>query len=561
VFELAFAQLGCSACRRISGSGIWWNKLMVRALTAALLLALFLAAPAVAQRAPSDYRQTDAVLAHYPALKEVPLQSPAFAAATPSLTSQDDLAAFVTGLAGKSRHLRLASLGHSQQGRDLPLLYVTQEGLDDPVAIARLDRPVIWLIGQQHGNEPAGGEAMLAVAAALSSGELEPLLARLSVVIVPRGNPDGAAADRRVLASGSDLNRDHLLLSQPETRALHAAMRLLPPDVVIDHHEFSVAWRWVEKFGAMQAVDVMILEATHPGVPKSLTEIAHRLYRPALEAAMDHHGLSSHDYVTTGADMDDRLVSLGGNAPGIARNTFGLRGSVSYLIETRGVGIGLQSYQRRVSTHYLLAKALLEASASEGANLRSAVAAARREAAADRGPLVVSHKIGRRPLEMPLMDPQSGAAKPTPVTLADSRTLTAIEHRVRPRGYLVMRDGQAVAERLALNEVRTCEVAVAGKIAVEAYDVQRLSPAARGGRESINPDRAMRVTIRPSTIDVPAGALFVPMDQPAAGIVAAAMEPDSPGSYLGVGIVPMNDGESEAPVYRVMADLPFCTPR
>jgi hypothetical protein len=296
-------------------------------------------------------------------------------------------------------------------------------------------------------------------------------------------------------------------------------------------------------------------------VPKSLTEIAHRLYRPALEAAMDHHGLSSHDYVTTGADMDDRLVSLGGNAPGIARNTFGLRGSVSYLIETRGVGIGLQSYQRRVSTHYLLAKALLEASAAEGANLRSAVAAARREAAADRGPLVVSHKIARRPLEMPLMDPQSGAAKPTPVTLADSRTLTAIEHRARPRGYLVMRDGQAVAERLALNEVRSCEVAAASKVAVEAYDVQRLSPAARGGRESINPDQAMRVTIRPSTIDVPAGALFVPMDQPAAGIVAAAMEPDSPGSYLGVGIVPMNDGESEAPVYRVMTDLPFCTPR
>ena len=359
------------------------------------------------------------------------------------------------------RRLRLSSLGRSQQGRDLPLIYLTREGLDDPLAIARLDRPVIWLIGQQHGNEPAGGEAMLALAAALSSGELAPLLDRLSIVIVPRGNPDGAAADRRVLASGVDLNRDHLLLSQPETRALHQVMRLLPPDVVIDHHEFSVAGRWAEKFGALHAVDVMILEATHPGVPESLTEIAGRLYRPALEAAMDQHGLSSHDYVTTGTDMDDRLVSLGGNAPGIARNAFGLRGSVSYLIETRGVGIGLQSYQRRVATHYLLAKSLLEASAAEGANLRTAIAAARREAAADRSPLVVSHQLARRPLEMPLMDPQSGAARPTPVTLADSRTLTAIEHRERPHGYLVLREGKAVAERLALNEVRACVVEAA----------------------------------------------------------------------------------------------------
>ena len=220
------------------------------------------------------------------ALEQAVLDSPAFAAATPSLTSDEALVGFLTTLAGASRCLRLSSLGQSQQGRDLPLVYLTREGLDDPLAIARLDRPVIWLLGQQHGNEPAGGEAMLALAAALSSGELRPLLDRLSIVIVPRGNPDGAAADRRVLASGVDLNRDPLLLSQPETRALHRIMRLLPPDVVIDHHEFSVGGRWAEKFGALHAVDVMILEATHPGVPKSLTEIAGRLYRPALEAAM-----------------------------------------------------------------------------------------------------------------------------------------------------------------------------------------------------------------------------------------------------------------------------------
>jgi len=169
--------------------------------------------------------------------------------------------------------------------------------------------------------------------------------------------------------------------------------------------------------------------------------------------------------------------------------------------------------------------------------------------------------LARRPLEMPLMDPQSGAARPTSVTLADSRTLTAIEHRERPHGYLVLREGRAVAERLALNEVRACVVEAACRIAVEAYDVERLGAVSRRRSESINPDQSMRVAIRPATIDVPAGALFVPMNQPAAGIVAAALEPDSPGSYLGVGIVPMDDGESEAPVYRVMTDLPFCAPR
>jgi len=529
---------------------------MRAAALAASLLALVLAAPLSAQpditpRAPSDYRQTDAVLTHYPALGHVRLASPAFDKPEPSLTSQDEMATFLATVARESRHVRVKSLGRSTLGRDIPLLYVTREGLDDPAAIGRLGRPVIWLIGQQHGNEPAGGEAMLAVAAALSSGELEPLLGQLSVVIVPRGNVDGAAADRRDLASGADPNRDHLLLSQPEVRALHVAMRALPPDVVVDHHEFSVAWRWVEKFGALQGPDVTILEATHPAVPRPLTDIAHSLYRPALEAAMARHGLSSHDYVTTNADRTDRSVSLGGNAPGIARNTFGLRGSVSYLIETRGVGIGLQSYQRRVATHYLLAKAMLEASAADPASLRNRIDAARAAAAVGPLELVVSHRLGERPIVLPLIDPKSGAPKPTDVTLADSRKVEPTELRRRPLGYLVLRGARPVAERLVLNQVLVCEVAAPARLEVEFYRVTRVK--ARASRESINPDQSMQVAVSGKTVEVPIGALWVPMEQAAAGIVAAALEPDSPGSYLGVGVIPMADDETEAPLYRVMS--------
>ena len=69
-----------------------------------------------------------------------------------------------------------------------------------------------------------------------------------------------------------------------------------------------------------------------------------------------------------------------------------------------------------------------------------------------------------------------------------------------------------------------------------------------GGAARITLDKTGRATIA-----VPAGALFVPMAQPAAGIVAAALEPDSPGSYLGVGVIPMASDETEAPVYRVMS--------
>ncbi len=518
-----------------------------------LVLFLLLAGTAAAQqRAPSDYRQSAAVLAHYPPVPDIRLDSPAFRTPDPTLTNQEAMADFLATLVLDSRQARLGSLGRSTQGRDIPVLYLTVEGLADPAAIRALGRPVVWLIGQQHGNEPAGGEAMLALAAALARGDLAPLLAKVSVVIVPRANVDGAAADRRVVASGADPNRDHLQLSQPEVRALHQAMRVLPPDVVFDHHEFSVAWRWVEKFGALQGSDVMILEATHPTIPKALTAIARDLYRPALEAAIARHGLSSYDYLTTAPDPSDRRVSLGGTAAGIARNTFGLRGTVSYLIETRGVGIGLQSYQRRVATHYLLAKAVLETSAADPQSLLKRLAEARAAAANDRSDLVVSHKEGERDVELPLIDPQSGAAKPTKVRLVDSRDIRPVDVRSRPRGYLVLRGREAAADRLALNAAATCVVTTAASAMVEAYLVTRVG--AKAGRESINPDQSVRVQIVVRPLDVPAGALFVPMAQPAAGIVAAALEPDSPGSYLGVGVIPMTADETQAPVYRVMPD-------
>ena len=140
---------------------------------------------------------------------------------------------------------------------------------------------------------------------------------------------------------------------------------------------------------------------------------------------------------------------------------------------------------------------------------------------------------------------------PTDVTLADSRKVEPTELRRRPLGYLVMRGAKPVAERLALNEVLACEVVAPARLEVESYHVTRVKPLAR--RESINPDQSMQVALSTKTVEVPAGALWVPMEQAAAGVVAAALEPDSPGSYLGVGVIPMADDETEAPLYRVMS--------
>ena len=245
--------------------------------------------------ARTPYRQTPAVLAQ---LADVPIlmEAPGLATDRTEFTSQAEMEAHLRGLKARVPGLYLGSLGQTAEGRDLPWLVFTAEGLQDLAAVRRLNRPIVWLMGQQHGNEPSGGEAMLALASALADGELTPLLDRITVVVVPRMNPDGAAAFTRRTGLDFDLNRDHLLATLPESRAVQAAMTRLPPDVVVDAHEYGASSP-LQRFGRLNAADQTILDATHPGVPTGVTRLARATYLPAMEARLRDAGLSASVYL------------------------------------------------------------------------------------------------------------------------------------------------------------------------------------------------------------------------------------------------------------------------
>jgi hypothetical protein len=520
---------------------------MRRVLLLVMLVAFAGAASAQELDRKAEYRQSAAVLARYPDVP-IALDTPALMPGRSEFTSQAEMEAYLAALKARVPGLVLGSLGRSAQGRDIPYLIFTKERLTDPAAIVALGRPILWFIGLQHGNEPAGGEAMLALAASLAGGKLTPYLDRVTVVVVPRANPDGAAAFTRVTGSGADLNRDHLLLALPESAALHAKLVELPPDVVVDAHEFSVANRWLQKFAALEASDAMLLYATHPMVQPAVTALADGVFRPALEAAWQAHGLTSFWYHTTSYRPDDKLVSMGGNAPGIARNTFGLMGAVSFLIETRGVGVGMQAFQRRVATHVLAAEAVIATAADDPRRLHETVREARQASAAAHADLIVAQRLAVAPVDLPMIDPETARDRPTSVAFQDSRAVTATAKRARPAGYILLGDAAAAADRLALDMVAVCALAAPAAIDAEAFILK--GAVKRINRESINPDQSVAVELTRKSLALPAGTRFVPLNQPTAALAAAALEPDSPGSFIGTGIIPMPAGANEAPIYR-----------
>lgn len=513
------------------------------------------ASPPAEAATPAPYRQTPGVRAR---LGDVPIRmdAPGLAPDRTTFTSQSEMEAHLLALKARDPGVWLGSLGRTSQGRDLPWLIFTAEGLQDLERIRALDRPVVWLVGQQHGNEPAGGEAMLALASALTDGELEPLLDRLTVVVVPRANPDGAEADTRRNGQDYDLNRDHLLLSQPETQAIQRAMTLLPPDLVVDAHEYGAGGS-LRRFGGLQRADQTILDSTHPGVPAQVNALARADYLPSMTARLDDGGLSSSVYYS--AIPGEGPISTGGTAPGISRNFYGLTGAISILLESRnGPGSRREAFQRRVASHYLAAAGAMEAAAREPERLRRTVAEARQALAASSDALPVRYEASVQPGAIALMDPQTGEPRDVDVLVRDSRQMVVNESRPRPTGYLLAPAAASAIEAFRLRGYRMCAARPA-EVAVEAFYVTRTEPITRATREASTLSDALQVRIEPSRVQVGDGWLWTPMDQPGASVIAASLEPDSVGSHVHVGLAPVAE-DGVAPIFRVVGAPPPADP-
>ncbi len=539
---------------------------MSKPLCALALASIFLAAPlAHAQCAKgAEYAQSDAVKSRYP---DPPhrFDTPAFEAGKTGFTSYGEMNAYLQRLARGSRNLFVRTAGQSQEGRSIPALVLTNAGRFTGPDLRTLQRPVVFLVGQLHGNEPAGGEALLVLAKELASGELRPLLDRISVVVMPRGNPDGAEYFWRGTASCVDINRDHLKVDLPETYAIRRMTYEYLPDVFVDAHEFSVATRWVEKFDAVQSYDFTFAYATHPNVEKGLNDLAERVFSRGIARDVEKAGYSHFWYYTTAYDVKDKRVNGGGTAPDIGRNYAGLQGGLSFLVETRGVGIGRDGYARRVHTHYVVLKSLLQSAADNADELRRTVRDARAETIRkgkspspdDR--VAVTLKAPSRPQTLTMLDPKSGEPKAVEVEWVDPREAQAGLTRSRPYAYLLLPSHAEVARRLTMSGVEGRRLDKPTELEVESYEVTERRAGNVFIEGHIRSTVSTEVKVKKRLF--PAGTFVYAMAQPAANLLIAALEPESPSSFTALGMIPTDRrglanpqeaAPSEVPVFRLM---------
>jgi hypothetical protein len=234
--------------------------------------------------------------------------------------------------AATSPRVAVDTIGQSVEGRP-----IRRVRIGDPTPPASTDRSALLVIGCQHGHEPAGREAMLTLLLpeliATTDAGVVALLASHGVTLIPTANPDGFAAERRENTNIVDLNRDHVALTQPETRALALALGDARPLVVLDTHETG---------GTLtHDADVAFRPCSNPQVSTQVQALSDDLLAD-VQARMT---------------ADSWAHSLYGEDPPSGRetrmlNNAALRHSVPLLIESHGFGGGALPEDDRRDIHY-----------------------------------------------------------------------------------------------------------------------------------------------------------------------------------------------------------------
>lgn len=493
-----------------------------------------------------------AIAARFPE-PAVAFATPAFEPGRTAYTTNDELHAILRGLERRGANSPLGTdvavlpLGQSQSGLPLEALAFTRAPAIPPPApptadaastastAAPLHRPAVVLVAGQHGDEPAGSEALIVIAEELADGRLDRILDQVDVYVVPRANPDGAVLGQRGAADGSDVNRDHLLLRTPEAQALAELQRNVAPLVVLDLHEYAVDAGFAAKFGGVQAFDALLQAASVANLRPFVARAAEEWFRAPLASGLDGAGFSTEWYYTLAADPADRKLSMGGVSPGIGRNAAGLRNAVSLLVETRGGGIGRTDFRRRVDVDVVAVRSVLGSAAVHAADLVKLRQFVDRDVAAQACHGEAAIEAAPTPSEksLAMLDAATGAIRRVTVAWDSTLELRIVKSRPRPCGYWLAASESDAVRRLRLLGLDVQQVDEAGEVRGETYRETGREPAAGYG----DGGQRLRVQTAPVLLDVAPGSYYVSLEQPLANLAIAALEPESPAGYAAHGVI------------------------
>ena len=503
-------------------------------------------------------------------------------------SSYADVQRVITGLVSSSPLVYTESFGKTEEGRDLPLMVISDPKVTTPEAARKLGRPLVFVQANIHAGEVEGKDAVLMLARRLVSGDLKPLTKQLVILIAPDYNADGnekvnvqnrtaqngpvAGVGTRENGKGIDLNRDYMKLDSQEARSLVGLMNKWDPHVLVDLHTTN---------GSYHANHLTYSPILNPNADARLIDFTReRMLAPIRDAMLKNHKWRTYYYGNfapeDGGGRESSRVDPAnpGNVtwrtfdhrPRFGNNYAGLRNRIAILSEA----YSYLDFKGRVEVTEDFVAEIFKSSAANAKQIMTLTAQADRQFTAppNAKPVELGLDFAVRALPervgvfvgdvQKVMNPRSGKEMlamtdmAVPVSMKDYGVFAVTRSAAMPKGWLIPTNPRltAAVERLRLHGLKVEEISTPAQVSVERFTITAYTRAERmfqGHREA-----RLKGSFDVAQLSVAPGALFVPADQPLARLAFYLLEPESDDGLVTWNIIEEGLAAGEAyPVYRV----------
>jgi hypothetical protein len=470
---------------------------------------------------------------------------------TKKLTNYADMMVLLKKLDASSPKVSLATIGTSVQGRDIPALFFSR----GKFAAQREQKPMALIFCQQHGNEPSGKEAALLLAANLL-GRDKKILEHLDLILVPTLNPDGSELGQRRNANNRDLNRNHVLLSEPETMALHRLFQQWFPEIVLDAHEYGAVSKWWVEQGMIRNADEMLGSLSNLNIDAGIRAFSQDVFYPAMREKVAQDGYILFPY-TVGAPVENERLRFSTTDIDDGRQSLGIYNTLSFILEGKGYGDQANMLERRCAAKLSAMTAFLRTAAVKNveilAMVRSARAALLKEVAPGERAFVRMDYFpdpARPSIAFPVFDLVKWQAEVRDWKRFEP--LVKVKKSIRlPQAYIIPAAETALLELLQRHQMRLWKLTAPATPLLEKYQI--LHVASRVEEERPMPEFDMEKICEKTALA--AGDVVIFLNQPARLLIPLLLEPESSwGILTDTGEVPSQFSAygREGVVYPVM---------
>jgi hypothetical protein len=438
------------------------------------------------------------------------------------VTLYDELTAFVKQLDESSGLLNVEIIGQTVQKRNLyALKFSSTEFGKDQSKIKML------ILAQQHGNEQSGKEGALLLAQALLKPENRYLLDKIDLAIIPQVNPDGSEVNKRRNGNNMDLNRNHLVLTEPETMALHRFFDKYLFEVTMDIHEYYPYGGEWEKYGYRKNADETLGVNTNPNVSEKIRELSNTEVFPYWAKFMSINNFSSTVYAPGGPPEIDYIRHSTFDVND-GRQSYGIQNTLSFIQEGRnGTDSYVENIKHRAEGQMTGMRAMLEFVYLHKNEIKKMVTADRKPLISGKSNPKVSiqseHVINGQKLTLPLYS--YSTKSDTVVIVNDYRpAVKSITDVQKPVGYLIPKQSKELVEWAQKHAFAVTEFHFQKNQRIEQYFITRIDSIDFEREMIINPIVELKgIKGEINTSDY----VYIPTSQLKGNLIVLALEPKS----------------------------------